>query len=93
MRKRTKRKNGIPEALITTKEKQLINEEPITRMEKFGTRPKTEITGTRSCRFCNIPNWSPLHKISRIGVKISTTAGQRDNTQGHADKDKTITEQ
>ena len=33
------KKNTIPEALITTKENQLIKEEPIQRMEKFGTRP------------------------------------------------------
>ena len=32
------KKNTIPEALITTKEKQMIKEEPIQRVEKFGTR-------------------------------------------------------
>ena len=31
-------------------------------MEKFGTRPKTRITGNRPCRFCNARNWSPIHK-------------------------------
>ena len=56
------KKNTIPEALITTKEKQIIKEEPIQRMEKFGTRSKTRITGNPPCRFCNAPNWSPLHK-------------------------------
>ena len=56
------KKNTIPEALITTKEKQIIEEEPIQRMEKFGTRPKTRITGNRPCRFCNALNWSPIHK-------------------------------
>ena len=34
------KKNTIPEALITAKEKQLIKEEPIQRMAKFGARPK-----------------------------------------------------
>ena len=29
------KKNTIPEVLITTKEKQIIKEEPIQRMEKF----------------------------------------------------------
>ena len=32
------KKNTIPEALITTKEKQLIKEKPIQRMENFDTR-------------------------------------------------------
>ena len=56
------KKNTIPEALITTKEKQIIKEEPIRRMGKFGTRPKTRTIGNRPCRFCNAPNWSPIHK-------------------------------
>ena len=34
------KKNTIPEALISTKEKQAIKEEPIQRIERFGTRPK-----------------------------------------------------
>ena len=56
------KKNTIPKALITTKENQIINEDPIKRMKKFGTRPKTRTTGNRPCRFCNAPNWSPIHK-------------------------------
>ena len=56
------KKNTIPEALTTAKEKQRIKEEPIQRMEKYGTRAKTRITGSRPCRFCNAPNWSPIHK-------------------------------
>ena len=40
----------------------MIKEEPIQRVEKFGTRPKTRITGNRPCRFCNAPNWNPTHK-------------------------------
>ena len=34
--------NTIPEALISTKEKQIIKEEPIQRMERFGVRPKNK---------------------------------------------------
>ena len=60
------KKNTIPEALITTKEKQISKEEPIQRMEKFGTRPKTRTAGNRPCRFCNAPNWSPIHKCSAL---------------------------
>ena len=56
------KRNTKPEALITTKEKQTIKEEQIQRMIKFGTRPKTRTTGNRPCRFCNAPNWSPIHK-------------------------------
>ena len=60
------KKNTIPEALITTKEKQMIKEKPIQRVEKFGTRPKTRITGNRPCRFCNAPNWNPTHKCPAL---------------------------
>ena len=31
-------------------------------MEKFGAGSKAKFTGTRPCRFCNNPNWNPLHK-------------------------------
>ena len=60
------KKNTIPEALLTIKEKQMIKEEPIQRVEKFGTRPKTRITGNRPCRFCNAPNWNPTHKCPAL---------------------------
>ena len=33
------KKNTIPESLISTKEKHIIKEEPIQRMERFDTRP------------------------------------------------------
>ena len=56
------KKNTIPEALISTKEKLIIKEEPIQRMERFGTRPKNRNFSNRPCRFCNAPNWTPLHK-------------------------------
>ena len=56
------KKNTIPEALISTKEKHIIKEEPIQRMERFGTRPKNKNFSNRPCRFCNAPNWTPLHK-------------------------------
>ena len=36
------KRNTIPEALISTKEKHMIKEEPIQRMERFGTRPKNK---------------------------------------------------
>ena len=55
------KKNTIPEALIALKEKQIIKKEPKQRMDKFGTRPKTRITRNRPCRFCNAPNWNPIH--------------------------------
>ena len=56
------KKNTIPEAFTITKEKQIIKEEPIQRVEKLVARPKTKTIGTRPCKFCNSPNWSPLHK-------------------------------
>ena len=60
------KKNTIPEALISTKEKQIIKDEPIQRMERFGTRPKNENFGNRICRFCTAPNWTPMHKCPAL---------------------------
>ena len=37
------KKNTIPEALISTKEKHMIKEEPIQRIKRFGTRPKKKL--------------------------------------------------
>ena len=56
------KKNTIFESFFKTKEKQLTKEEPIQRIEKFGTGPKTKFTGTQPCRFCNNPSWNPLHE-------------------------------
>ena len=36
------KKNTIPEALISSKGKQLIKEEPIQRKKRFGTKPKNK---------------------------------------------------
>ena len=44
----------MPEALITTKEKLLIKEDPIQRREEFRAWPITKFTGKQ--------NWSPIHK-------------------------------
>ena len=60
------KKNTIPEALISTKEKHMIKEEPKQRMERFGTRPKNKNYGNRTCRFCNAPNWTPMHKCPAL---------------------------
>ena len=65
------KKNTIPEALISTKEKQIIKEEPIQRMEKFGARPKNRNFGNRTCRFCNAPNWTPLHKCPALDANCN----------------------
>ena len=61
-----KKKNTIPEALISTKEKHMIKEEPIQRMERFGNRPKNKNYGNRTSRFCNAPNWTPMHKCPAL---------------------------
>ena len=60
------KKNTILEALISSKEKQMIKEEPIQRMERFGTKPKNKQSRNRLCRFCNAPNWSPIHKFPAL---------------------------
>ena len=60
------KKNTIPEALISSKEKQVLKEEPIQRMERFGTKPKIKQFRNRPCRFCKVPNWSPIHKCQAL---------------------------
>ena len=35
-------------------------------MERFGTKPKNKQFGKRLCRFCNAPNWSPIHKCPAL---------------------------
>ena len=35
-------------------------------MERFGTRPKNKHFGNRTCRFCNAPNWTPIHKCPAL---------------------------
>ena len=59
-------KNTIPEALISSKEKQIIKEEPIQRMERFGTKSKNKQFGNRPCRFFSAPKWSPIHKCPAL---------------------------
>ena len=65
------KKNIIPEALISTKEKQIRKEEPIQKMERFGTRPKNKIFGNRTCRFCTAPNWTPMHKCPALDANCN----------------------
>ena len=56
------KKNTIPGALMSTKEKHIIKEEPMQRKERFGSKPKNKNFGNRPCTFCSAPNWTPLHK-------------------------------
>ena len=65
------KKNTIPEALISTKEKQIKKEEPIQRMERFGVRPKNNNFGNRTCRFCTAPNWTLMHKCPAPDVNCN----------------------
>ena len=65
------KKNTIPDALISTKEKHIIKDEPIQRMERFGTRPKNKNFGNRTCRFCNAPNWTPMHKCPALDANCN----------------------
>ena len=57
--------------MISSKEKQIIKEEPILRMERFGTRPKNENFGNRTCRFCTAPNWTPMHKCPALDANCN----------------------
>ena len=71
MYEKKNKENTISEALISTKEKQIIKEEPIQRMEKFGARPKNRNFGNRTCRFCNAPNWTPIHKCPALDANCN----------------------
>ena len=45
-------RNTIAEALISSRETE-FKEEPIQRMDKFNSRPRTKFNNNRPCRFCN----------------------------------------
>ena len=49
----------------------MIKEEQIQRRERFGTNPKNEQFGNQPCRFCNAPNWSPIHKCPALDANCS----------------------
>ena len=85
------KKNTIPEALISAKERNTIKEKTIQRREKFGTRPRSKITGNRPCRLCGAPNWTPLHKCPALETKCSEW--EKDITQKYADKNTSTREQ
>ena len=60
---RKNKKNTIPEALISKREKD-IKEEPIPRIThtgQYGKRPKKR-PKDQNCRRCEAPNWNPNHK-------------------------------
>ena len=40
-------------------------------MERFGTKPKNKQFGNRPCRFCNAPNWSPIHKCPALATNCN----------------------
>ena len=72
---RKNRKKPIPEALITSRVKE-INEEPIQKMERFGTRPKNRTTNEKSCKFCNAPNRNPTHRCPALD-KLCNNCGKK----------------
>ena len=53
--KKKNKKNTIPEAIISTKEKHIIKEEPIQRMERFGTNRRTKISETDRVDTATLP--------------------------------------
>ena len=70
------KKNIIQEALITMKQQQTIEGEPIQRIQTFGARTKGRCTGNngnRPCRNCNAPT--------------VTIAVRKDITQERVDKE------
>ena len=72
---RNNRKNTIPEALITSRENE-IKEEPIQRMERFGTRQKNRTMIEKPCKFCNALNRNPTHKCPALD-KLCNNCGKK----------------
>ena len=84
------KKSTIPEALITTKGKQIIREEPLQRMENFGTRPKPKITETRPCK--TLHRTGARYTSAPQCNTTATIAGRRDTMLGHVGREQTIIE-
>ena len=63
------KKNTIPGARLTTKEKRVIKEKPIQRMEKFGARTKT-IYRNPIMKILQEPELESIIYITGIGVKL-----------------------
>ena len=71
------RKNTILEALIKNREKE-INEEPIQKRERLGTRPKNRTTDEKPCKFSNAPNWNLTHKCPTLD-KLCNNCGSKEH--------------
>ena len=48
-----------------------MKEQPIQRMERFGTRQKNKTFGSRGCRFCTATNWTPMQKCPASDVNCN----------------------
>ena len=70
-------KNTIPETLISVQENQVIIEEPIQRMERFGATPNSRPKEIRPCKFCGAPNWTPLHNCPTIETNCNKYGEKR----------------
>ena len=46
-------------------------------MERFGTRPKNKNFGNRTCRFCNAPNWTPMHNCPALDANCNKSGKKR----------------
>ena len=63
---------------MSSKEKQLKKEEPTQKIERFGTKPKNKQFLNGPCRFCNAPNWSPIHKCPTLQANCNK-CGKKDH--------------
>ena len=86
------KKITIPEALISAKEKQVTKEEPIQRMESFGTRPKNRTVVYKPCRYRGVQNRTPMHKCPATETNCNK-CGKKDTTRKCAFKNTPTTEQ
>ena len=66
-----------------------MKEEPIQRMERFGTRPKNKNFGNRACRFSTAPHWTPRHKYPALDVNRNKCSKKRHKSLQTGDKQQT----
>ena len=78
------RTNSKPEALITNQTEKKVKEESIQKMKDLIPDRKKRTKNDKLCKFWNATNWNPTHKRPAMD---KTTAGRKDISHGHADKE------
>ena len=81
------KKNTIPEALITTKEKQIFKEEPMQKMENSVPGRKQEQQETDLLPDFAMHQTGAQYTCVRHKIQTATTVERKDTTHGYANKE------